>query len=68
MIPNPDKEFFEYISAKVKENGNYCPCSILKNDDTKCICKEFRESKIEGYCHCQRYLKYKHKKEEKENG
>lgn len=36
----------------------YCPCSILKNADTKCMCKEFREMD-EGMCHCGLYIKTK---------
>ena len=52
---NPDKEFVKEFLAKLKENGNYCPCRIIKTEDTKCKCKEFRtqvENGIEGYCHC----------------
>lgn len=59
IIKNPNKEYFVEISQKVKDNDNYCPCSLLKNEDTKCICKEFREQKEEGFCHCKRYKKVK---------
>lgn len=45
------------IRAKLKENDDYCPCYIFKTEDTKCMCKEFRESKEEGYCHCGLYAK-----------
>lgn len=31
------------IQDKLKANGGYCPCSIVKNADTKCMCKAFRE-------------------------
>ncbi len=48
----PTKE----IKNKIKEKGGYCPCKLLKNDDTKCMCKEFREQK-EGECHCGLYIK-----------
>jgi ferredoxin-thioredoxin reductase catalytic subunit len=48
---------FKQITEKVIENGGYCPCAIIKNEDTKCICKEFREQNSEGECHCGRFVK-----------
>ena len=44
------------IKKRLKENDGYCPCKIIKNEDTKCICKEFREQKS-GECHCGLYIK-----------
>ena len=44
------------IAMLVAANGGYCPCAIEKNEDTKCICKEFREQES-GLCHCGRYMK-----------
>ena len=57
IIKNPNKEYFVEISQKVKDNDNYCPCSLLKNEDTKCICKAFRESTTLGFCSCGLYEK-----------
>lgn len=54
---NDDKELVKEIRQKLKENGGFCPCSIVKNEDTKCMCKEFREMKL-GECHCGIYIKY----------
>lgn len=45
------------IKELVKQNGGYCPCAIVKNEDTRCICKEFKDQKHTGECHCGRYLK-----------
>ena len=63
-IPNPDPKEFIRISELVKANSGFCPCSIIKNEDTKCIvvgsvvgCKEFREQKSTGFCHCRRWEK-----------
>lgn len=53
---NEDKELVSNIRTKLKENDGYCPCSIIKNDDTKCMCKEFREQES-GECHCGLYVK-----------
>ena len=53
------------IRAMLKENGGYCPCvpAFARNEDTKCMCKEFREQiadpEFEGYCHCMLYYKAK---------
>lgn len=55
---NPDKEFVKEIRKKIKQNDGYCPCRIIKNEDTKCICKEFLEQE-EGECHCGLYYKIK---------
>lgn len=54
---NPDLEEYEKITKAVKDNDGYCPCLIEKNNDTKCICKDFKEQDFEGFCHCGRYLK-----------
>ena len=43
----------------VKDNDGYCLCTIDRNDDTKCPCKEFRESKEGTECHCGLYYKVK---------
>ena len=53
---NPNKELVKEIREKLKENNGYCPCKIVKNKDTKCICKEFIEQGL-GPCHCVLYIK-----------
>lgn len=58
IIKNPDTEYVAEMKKKLKENGGYCPCSILRTTDTKCMCKEFREMD-EGMCHCGLYIKVK---------
>lgn len=52
-----DKEVVEEVRKKLKENSGYCPCKLFKNEDTKCICKEFREQTELGECHCGLYVK-----------
>ena len=44
------------IRELVAENNGYCPCTVLKNEDTKCMCKEFKEQES-GLCHCGRFEK-----------
>lgn len=45
------------IKTLVEANGGYCPCAVLKTKNNKCMCKEFREQKESGVCHCGRFLK-----------
>lgn len=56
IVLNDDKELVEQIRGALKKNGGYCPCRLVKNDDTKCMCKEFREQ-ASGVCHCGLYKK-----------
>lgn len=55
--PNWTAEQHKQFTQQVKDNQGYCPCSLLKKEDTKCICKAFLEQKKEGECHCGRYVK-----------
>jgi ferredoxin-thioredoxin reductase catalytic subunit len=60
---NENAQIVKMLKDKMKENGGYCPCRLTKSEDTKCICKEFREQiadeSFEGYCHCMLYYKSK---------
>ena len=55
---NKDSKLVEEIRKQLKENGGYCPCSLVRTDDTKCMCREFREMES-GTCHCGLYVKTK---------
>lgn len=58
VVMNPNKDFVKEFRNKIKENDGYCPCSIVKNEDTKCMCKEFRsqiKNNAIGECHCGLY-------------
>lgn len=59
VITNPDKDFVKEFREKLKENQGYCPCSLVKSEDTKCRCKEFREQIAKGNlgeCHCGLFI------------
>ena len=60
---NEDKAIVKMIKQGLEEKGGYCPCRREQTEDTKCICKEFREQikdpNFEGYCHCLLYYKEK---------
>lgn len=60
---NPDAETVRLIREGLARSGGYCPCRREKTEDTKCICREFREQmaapEFEGFCHCMLYYKPK---------
>lgn len=53
MKLNPDMEYRKDILAKLKANDGYCPCAIVKSEDTKCKCKDMRENNI---CECSLWV------------
>ena len=55
---NPDKNEVFDILQTIVDNEGYCPCQLEKNDDTRCMCKLFRDETRAGeYCHCGLYYK-----------
>ena len=60
---NDNKEIVKEIREGLKYTGGYCPCRVERSDETKCICREFKEQiadpDFEGYCHCMLYYKSK---------
>lgn len=60
---NENEEIVKMVKEGLKKKNGYCPCRLERNEDTKCMCKEFREqiadANFEGYCHCMLYYKEK---------
>ena len=56
IVNKEDTELVDLIRQTLKQNGGYCPCALFKNEDTKCMCKDFKEQE-EGVCHCGLYIK-----------
>ena len=60
---NENADVVKVVKEGLKKTGGYCPCMREQNDDTKCMCKDFREKvkdpDFEGYCHCMLYYKEK---------
>lgn len=52
---------YKNFDKVIKKNDGYCPCALLKDDSTKCICKDFVEKienpEFEGKCKCGYYIK-----------
>ena len=60
---NENKEVVDIVKQGLQQSGGYCPCRRERTEETKCMCKEFREQiadpEFEGYCHCMLYYKEK---------
>ena len=60
---NENAEVVATVKEGLKRTGGYCPCVRERSEDTKCMCREFREQvkdpDVEGCCHCRRYYKEK---------
>ena len=62
---NENKDVVETVKKGLQARGGYCPCRLEMTEDTKCMCKEFRDQiadpDFEGFCHCMLYDKEKDK-------
>ena len=56
LNPGITHEGHQELKEAIKDNDGYCPCRVSKNEDTKCMCKEFKEQRY-GVCHCGLYKK-----------
>lgn len=60
---NENQEIVDVVKKGLERTGGYCPCMREQNDDTKCMCRDFRDKikdpEFEGYCHCMLYYKEK---------
>ena len=56
--PNLTDEEIDVIRKKIDDNDGYCICRLVKNEDTRCMCKEFRDPEYIGLCHCGLFEKY----------
>ena len=58
---NENEEIVKLVKEGLEKSGGYCPCRLSKTEDTRCMCKEFRDqiadSDFTGYCHCLLYYK-----------
>ena len=48
---------YEAVTKEVKANDGYCCCRIVRNENTRCVCKDFKEQQTEGLCYCERFIK-----------
>lgn len=57
VVLNSDSVFVAEVRKRILENDGYCPCATVHDEDTKCMCKNFREQEYKGECHCGLYIK-----------
>lgn len=49
ILLNPNEEKTLKIIKAIYKNDGYCPCRIIKNEDSKCPCLEMLTN---HKCHC----------------
>lgn len=58
---NKDKQIVAVIKEGLEHTSGYCPCRTERTEETKCMCREFKEQikdpEFEGFCHCMLYYK-----------
>ena len=58
---NQDEAVVKTVREGLKRTVGYCPCRLEQTEDTKCMCKEFKEQiadpNFEGFCHYMLYYK-----------
>lgn len=63
ILLNEDREVVRTVREGLKRTGGYCPCMLVKSEDTKCMCRDFKDKiadpEFEGYCRCMLYYKKK---------
>lgn len=42
-INKEEPELVNEIIEQIKSNGGYCPCKVIHDENTKCMCKEFKD-------------------------
>ena len=54
-----DEKLAAEIRASIKAADGHCPCVLeqFRCADTKCMCKEFRDSSAGTICNCGLYIK-----------
>ena len=51
-----DKRTERAIKQDINDNGGYCPCKVEHTEDTKCMCKNFKDMD-NGVCICKLFIK-----------
>ena len=50
---------YEAVTKEVKANDGYCCCRLVRDKNTRCVCKDFKDQQTEGLCYCERFMKVK---------
>lgn len=57
IIQNPDADFAHDWKKRIKKNNGFCPSSMTRTENDKCMCLAFRKM-TQGMCPCGLYIKY----------
>lgn len=54
-----DEDLEQQIKASIRAADGHCPCVLaaFRNEDTKCMCKDFRDLPVGSICNCGLYIK-----------
>ena len=58
IVLGDDKALIAEVNRQLQETRGYCPCSLIWDDSTKCICQAFRNALANGKemeCGCGKY-------------
>lgn len=58
IILNDDRALVAEVNRQLQETRGYCPCALIWDNSTKCICSAFKESlarEEETECNCGKY-------------
>jgi hypothetical protein len=58
IVLNDDLALIAEVNRQLQETRGYCPCSLIWDDSTKCVCSAFKESLTKGEeteCNCGKY-------------
>ena len=58
IVLNDDIELVAEVNRQLQETRGYCPCALVWDNSTKCICSAFKESlakEEECECNCGKY-------------
>lgn len=54
---NPNPEKLAEINAAIKAEDGYCCCKLEHIPENKCMCSEFYNQDLSGFCSCGKYYK-----------
>lgn len=58
IVLNDDLPLVAEVNRQLQETRGYCPCALIWNEDTRCVCKAFKELLANGEeteCACGKY-------------
>lgn len=58
IVLNDDAELVAEVNRQLQEKRGYCPCSLYRAPEFKCVCQAFRDSLAKGEeveCNCGKY-------------